>query len=422
MFIDKVKIVVKAGNGGDGIVSFRKEKFVPNGGPDGGDGGNGGSVIFEVTPHMNNLSDYYFTKKFFAENGESGGKNKKFGKNGNDITLYVPKGTVIKEAKDEKVIADMFYDNDKKVLLKGGRGGRGNTKFKNSVRQAPAFAETGERTKEYEIILELKTIADVGLIGFPNVGKSSLLSKVTNAQPKIANYHFTTLSPNLGVANYHGKTFVIADIPGLIEGASQGIGLGHDFLRHIERTRILVHVVDIAGVEGRNPVEDFKVINKELSGYSKHLAKLPQIVVLNKMDLLFDDFTNVEEFKKAYGKKYDIIPCSTATKEGLDSLLEHIVKKLEALPKIEPSKIETYEFDKIDKTSFTVNITEDGVFEVIGGLIDEMIRGVVLTDFYSFSYFQKRLKTDGIIDKLKELGIKEGDIVRIGEFEFEFNE
>ena len=422
MFIDKVKINVKAGDGGDGVVSFRKEMFVPNGGPNGGDGGNGGSIIFKVSPHINNLSDYYFTKQFRAESGERGGKNQKFGKNGKDITLMVPKGTVIKDAKSNKVIADMFYDEEEKVLLKGGRGGRGNTKFKNSIRQAPAFSELGEKTLEHEIILELKTIADVGLIGFPNVGKSTILSVITAAKPKIANYHFTTLSPNLGVANYHGKSFVVADIPGLIEGASEGIGLGHDFLRHIERTRMLVHVVDIAGVEGRDPLEDFKIINKELKDYSKHLSVLPQIVVLNKMDLLFDDFTNVEKFKKAYGKKYQIIELSAATHTGLEELLQTIVKELETLKEAEPQMIEVFDFDVKDKTHFEIKRTQDGAFEVTGGLIDELIRGVVLSDPYSFNYFQKRLKSDGIIDKLKQLGIQEGDLVRIGYVEFEYTE
>jgi GTP-binding protein len=422
MFIDKVKITLKAGDGGDGVVSFRKEMFVPNGGPDGGDGGNGGSIIFKVSPHKNNLSDYYYTKKFFAEAGEKGGKNKKFGKYGKDLILYVPQGTVIKEAKEGKVIADLFESSDEVVLLKGGNGGRGNTKFKTSVRQAPMFSETGEKTQEYEVILELKTIADVGLIGFPNVGKSTILSKITRANPKIANYHFTTLSPNLGVANYHGKSFVVADIPGLIEGASEGIGLGHDFLRHIERTRMLVHVVDIAGLEGRDPVDDFKKINQELERYSKHLAKLPQIVVLNKMDLLFDDFSNVENFKKAYENEYEIVELSAVSYQGLEHLQERIVKKLETLPSIQRSKVEVFDFDKKDKTSFEVVVVEDGVFEVVGGLIDEMIRGVVLSDYYSFSYFQKRLQTEGIIDKLKEKGLKEGDLVRIKEIEFEYQE
>jgi GTPase len=422
MFIDKTKIFVKAGDGGDGLVSFHKEKFVPNGGPDGGDGGRGGDIIFEVTPHMNNLSDYHYTKHFRAENGAHGAKNKKSGKSGESIVIKVPKGTVIKDAITGKVIADMFFDNDRKVLLKGGKGGRGNQHFATSTRQAPAFSEMGEKNKEREIILELKTIADVGLIGFPNVGKSTLLSVITAAKPKIANYHFTTITPNLGVANYHGKSFVVADIPGLIKGASEGVGLGYDFLRHIERTRMLVHVVDIAAVEGRNPLEDFRIINKELSAYSKKLANLTQIVVLNKMDLLFDDFTKLEEFKKAYSKKYKIVEVSAATRVGLEELLQEIVKNLENLPAIEPDEIEEFDFDVKDKTSFEVNIDEAGVFEVTGGLIDEMIRGVVLSDYYSFNYFQNRLKNEGIIAKLKDMGLKEGDLVRIGSVEFEYSE
>ncbi|MDD4211253.1 MAG: GTPase ObgE [Clostridia bacterium] len=422
MFIDKTKILIKAGNGGDGSVSFRKEKYVPNGGPNGGDGGNGGSIIFEVTPHMNNLSDYHFTKHFRAEDGENGSTNNKYGRYGQDIVIKVPKGTIIKDAQTGKVVADMFFDDDKKVLLKGGKGGRGNAKFATSVRQAPAFSEMGEKAVEKEVILELKTIADIGLIGFPNVGKSTLLSVITSAKPKIANYHFTTISPNLGVAYYHSKSFVVADIPGLIEGASEGVGLGHAFLRHIERTRMLVHVIDIAAVDGRNPLEDFKIINNELKSYSKKLASLLQIVVLNKMDLLFDDFSKLEEFKKKYGKKYKIIEVSAATHTGLDELLDTIIKNLETLPTSEPDEVETFDFDVKDKTFFEVNIDEDGVFVVSGGLIDEMIRGIVLTDTQSFAYFQKRLKQDGIIKRLKEMGIQENDLVRIGYVEFEYSD
>ncbi|MGD9901031.1 MAG: GTPase ObgE [Spirochaetales bacterium] len=422
MFVDKTKIFIKAGDGGNGVVSFHREKFVPNGGPDGGDGGNGGSVIFEVSPHMNNLVDYHYTKHFRAEPGSDGMSNKRYGKNGKDIVIQVPQGTVIKDDETGKIIADMFYADDKKVILKGGNGGRGNAKFANSVRQAPAFSELGVKTEEKTVVLELKTIADVGLVGFPNVGKSSLLSVLTNAKPKIANYQFTTLSPNLGASSYGGKNFLIADIPGLIEGASEGVGLGHDFLRHIERTRIFVHVVDIAGVDGRDPIEDFKIINKELENYSKKLMEIPQIVVLNKVDLLYADFSKVKEFKKKYGKKYTIIETSIALRKGMDELLQAIVNTIQDAPVIAPSEIELLDFDKVDKTSFEINTDEAGVFEVTGGLIDHIIRGVVLDDPISFAYFQKRLKNDGIIDRLKEYGIKEGDTVRIGEIEFVYED
>ncbi len=422
MFIDKTKIAIKAGNGGDGSVSFLKEKYVPAGGPDGGNGGNGGNIIFEVDPHKNNLVDYYYTKHFRAEEGHYGTKKNKHGKNGKDIIIKVPKGTIIKDAESGKIIADMFYNDTRQVVLRGGRGGRGNAKFVNSVRQAPGFAETGVKTMEKEVILELKTIADVGLVGFPNVGKSTILSVVSGAKPKIANYHFTTLSPNLGVANYYGKNFLIADIPGLIEGASEGIGLGHDFLRHVERTRMLVHVVDISAIEGRDPIEDFKIINKELEDYSKKLSKAVQIVALNKTDLIFEDFSKIEEFKKIYGKDYKIIEMSAVSHKGIKELLQTIAETVDKLPEPLPEEIEIFEYDKRDKTSFDVTIEDNGIFNVSGGLIDEMIRGVVLSDPESFAYFQKRLKNDGIIDRLKQLNIQDGDFVKVGAIEFEYED
>lgn len=422
MFIDKTKIYIKAGNGGSGAVAFHREKYITNGGPSGGDGGRGGSIIFEVSPHMNNLVDYHFTKHFRAEDGEDGQKKNMYGKYGEDIIIKVPKGTIIRDFETNKIVADMFYKDEKKVILRGGNGGRGNAKFANSVRQAPAFSETGEKTIERSVTLELKTIADVGLVGFPNVGKSTLLSVISGAKPKIANYHFTTLSPNLGVAKYNDKAFVVADIPGLIEGASEGVGLGHDFLRHVERTRMLVHVVDISGIEGRDPVEDFKAINKELESYSEKLARLNQIIVLNKIDLLFEDFSKLEEFKKVYGKDYKIIETSAVSNKGIKTLLQAITEMLFTIPIAVPDEIEEYEFDKRDKTHFEINILETGVFEVTGGLINWMIRGVVLTDPESFAYFQKRLKEDGIINRLKEMGIKEGDMVNVAGIEFEFTD
>jgi GTP-binding protein len=422
MFIDKTKIYVKAGNGGDGTVSFHREKYVTNGGPNGGDGGNGGDVIVKVSSHLNNLVDYYYTKHFKAEAGEKGSKKNKAGKAGKDLILEVPKGTIIKDADTGKIVADMFYEGAEITLLKGGKGGRGNGKFATSVRQAPAFCETGEKTKQREIVLELKTIADVGLVGFPNVGKSTLLSALTHAKPKIANYHFTTLNPNLGVAGYNNNRFLIADIPGLIEGASEGVGLGHDFLRHIERTRMLVHVVDISGMESRDPIEDFNTINKEIQSYAKSLAQLPQIVVLNKVDLLDDEKTNLTEFKNKFSKDYEIIECSAVAHIGLENLKKKIVEKLSKLPKPEPKEVEVFDFDTKDKTSLEISLVEPGVYEVSGGFIQQIIKGVVLSDPYSFAYFQKRLRQDGIIDKLKEKGMQEGDIVRIGDVEFEYTD
>ena len=419
MFVDKTEIMIKAGNGGDGAISFLRDKNTMNGGPDGGNGGNGGSIIFEVDPGLNNLVDYYYTKKFKAENGVNGGHLKCAGKNGKDLIIKVPQGTIVKDEQGN-VVADMFNIDQKTVILKGGKGGRGNYNFATPRRQAPSFAETGVKTKEFTVTLELKTIADVGLIGYPSVGKSKLLSILTSAKPKIADYHFTTFSPNLGVCNYFDQNFLIADIPGLIEGASEGKGLGFDFLRHIERTRILVHVVDIASVDGRDPIEDFVVINNELKNYSKSLSKVPQIVVLNKIDLLEND-EKIQEFKKAYGKDYKILCISAATRQNIDELKKEIVNTLNSLPKLERIKADVIELDKQDKTTF--EITKDGaVFVVYGGYVDELVRLINLADPESVAYFQRRLKTDGVIDKLMLMGLKEGDIIRFGSREFEYFE
>ena len=420
MFVDKTHIFIKAGNGGDGAISFLRDKQTMNGGPDGGNGGNGGSIIFEVDPSSNNLVDYYYTKHFRAENGVNGGHLKCNGKNGNDLIIKVPQGTVIKD-EEGNVIADMFNADQKTVALKGGKGGRGNYNFATPRRQAPSFAETGVKTKEYKVYLELKTIADVGLIGFPSVGKSKLLSVLTKAKPKVAEYHFTTLTPNLGVASYDNQNFLIADIPGLIEGASEGKGLGFDFLRHIERTRMLVHVIDIASVDGRNPIEDFVIINNELKNYSKQLSKVPQIIVLNKIDLLYEDYSVVQEFKNTYGKDYTILTVSAATRENINSLLQVIVKTLNTLPKLEPIKVETYSLEKRDDTVFNIE-RMGGMFVVKGDYVEELIRLINLNDPESLAYFQRRLKNDGVIDKLLQLGMKEGDIVRVGAFEFEYFE
>ena len=419
MFVDKTEITIKAGNGGDGAISFLRDKNTMNGGPDGGNGGNGGSIIFEVDAGLNNLVDYYYTKKFKAENGVNGGHLKCAGKNGKDLIIKVPQGTIVKD-QEGNIVADMFSIDQRTVVLKGGKGGRGNYNFATPRRQAPSFAETGVKTKEYTVTLELKTIADVGLIGFPSVGKSKLLSILTSAKPKIADYHFTTLSPNLGVCNYFDQNFLIADIPGLIEGASEGRGLGFDFLRHIERTRMLVHVIDIASVDGRDPLEDFVIINKELSSYSKTLSKVPQIIVLNKIDLL-TSVEKIKEFKAKYEKDYKIVCISAATRQNIDELKKEIVTSLNQLPKLERIKADVVELDRNDKTSFEV-AREGGIFVVYGGYVDELVRLINLADPESVAYFQRRLKNDGVIDKLLNMGLKEGDIIRFGEREFEYFE
>ena len=419
MFVDKVSIHIKAGNGGDGALSFLRDRNTMNGGPDGGDGGKGGDIVFEVDKSSNNLVDFYYQKHYRAPNGENGGKRHCAGKCGEDLVIKVPRGTIIKDKETGRVVADMFYLDDRKVVLKGGLGGRGNQNFATSTRQAPAFAETGVKTKEYEVVLELKTIADVGLLGFPSVGKSKILSVLTSAKPKIADYHFTTLSPNLGVSSYGGKTFLIADIPGIIEGASEGKGLGFQFLRHVERTKMLLHVVDIAEVDGRSAIEDFKVINDELKKYSKSLLDVPQIVVLNKIDLLNGDFTKVEEFKKEYQKDYKILTYSAATRENEKELLQTIVETLSKLPETEPVPAEIFELDRRDFTKFEI-IKQGNTYELKGDKIDEIIRGVNLNEPESFAYFQSRLTNEGVMDALKKKGMKDGDFVRVGTFEFEY--
>lgn len=422
MFVDKTRIYIKAGNGGDGKVNFYRDTMTMYGGPDGGDGGKGGDVVAVADSGLNNLVDFYYTKRYKAENGENGGKSNAYGKSGQDLILKVPCGTVIRDAETGKVIADMIEHGKKQVLVRGGLGGRGNSKFANSRRQTPTFSELGEKTKEYAVDLELKTIADVGLIGFPSVGKSKILSVLTSAKPKIAAYHFTTLSPNLGVVKYYDNSFVIADIPGLIEGASEGKGLGFEFLKHIERTKILLHIIDIAGVDGRDPVEDFEIINKELRAYNNEVAESPQIVVLNKMDLIYDDRSKVDEFKAKFGKDYKIIEFSAALRMGIDELLNTVIEEIAKLPSKENEIHEVFEIDKRDYTTFEVTRDDNGTFIVSGGLIEKMSRGIILSDPESFAYFQRRLRQNGIIDKLIEKGLKEGDTVRIGEYEFEYFE
>ena len=419
MYLDIATIFVKAGNGGDGIVSFHTEKYVAQGGPDGGDGGNGGDVIFVVDKSASTLIDFKFAKHFRAENGENGGAKNCKGKSGKPLYIKVPRGTIIKEKSSGSILADMYYDDSEFLLQRGGLGGKGNARFATAQRKAPRFSQRGERTQEIELTLELKTIADVGLVGFPNVGKSTILSVVSSAKPKIANYHFTTLTPNLGVVKYYDRDFVLADIPGLIEGASEGAGLGHNFLRHVERVRLIVHVVDISGIEGRDPYEDFVTINGELENYSAKLARLPQIVVANKCDLLEDERV-IEEFEKKIGQK--VVRVSAISNSGTKEMLSQIVDLLDTLPQPEP--METVEFDenRNDTVSFIVTIDEDGVYEVHGGLINMLVRNVVLDDYESFRYFQKTLKDRGVIKELVKYGCKEGDTVRIANIEFDFVE
>ena len=423
MFLDKVKIVCKAGNGGNGCVSFFRDPKNPSGGPDGGDGGRGGDVIFQVTSNLTNLGDFRYKKKFFARNGMDGSKKLSTGKSGEDLVILVPQGTVIRNVATGKVVADMYYANQKEVLLKGGKGGRGNKHFCTPTRQSPRFSEMGVTTKEFEFMLELKTIADVGLVGFPNVGKSTILSCVSNAKPKIANYHFTTLAPNIGVVKAYDKSFVMADIPGLIEGASEGLGLGLDFLKHIERTRLLLHVIDISGQEGRDPYEDYCIINEELKKYSADVNNLPQIVVLNKTDLLVDNKEEViAEFKKKIGEEKPVFELSAVSYQGFDPLLRCIVDKLGTMEQRKPMEVEETDLNKRDKKQYEIIRHGQHYFELVGELIDTIAFGVMIDDMSSFAYFQKRLKDEGIIDKLKSLGMEVGDTVKVCEIEFEYIE
>lgn len=420
MYIDKAKIFIKAGDGGNGCTSFYTEKYVSNGGPDGGDGGKGGDVIFSVGKSKSSLADFKYAQHFRAENGEKGSPRYCNGKGGKDLVIEVPRGTVIKDAETGGIIADMFDEDSTVKVLTGGGGGKGNSRFKSSRRQAPHFSQTGEKTEEKCVILELKTLADVGLIGYPNVGKSTLLSVISSARPKIADYHFTTLTPNLGVVSYYDKNFVVADIPGLIDGAGTGAGLGHEFLRHVERTRLLIHVVDISGIEGRDPVQDYKNINRELKIYNPELAATPQIIALNKADLLPDDAA-IKRFKAAVrGKK--IVVISGAAHRGLEELIKVTAEKLDSLPPLAPMEFEPFVYEKKRTDDFEIVRDDSAVFEVIGGMIEEIARGVVLNDYDSFNYFQKTLKERGVIKALKKAGAETGDTVRILDFEFEFVE
>ncbi len=419
VFTDKVRITVKSGNGGDGMNSFKSYKGKPACGPDGGDGGNGGNVYLLADKDMGDLLAFRYKTKFVAGNGERGGSATCTGHNGEDVVIKVPTGTVVRDRESGTVIADMFEDGEKKLIVEGGRGGKGNIRFTTAKRHAPNFAQKGELTEPHEIILELKVIADVGIIGFPNVGKSTLLSKISGAHPKIAGYHFTTLSPNLGVVQRYDRSFVAADIPGLIEGASEGAGLGHDFLRHIERTRMLLHIVDISGVEGRDPIEDFKTINAELAGYSELLAGLPQIIGLNKCDI-YGAEEHIQAFRKKYGKKYQIYEISAIQAEGLEDLLDAVFEKLETLPPVERIEAdETFTYRRNPNLSFEIYKDED-VYFVEGDFVDMLCRNVALNDAESMAYFQKIIREKGVIDKLIEMGIQEGDTVSIGDVEFEY--
>lgn len=425
MFIDRVKIFISSGKGGDGHVSFRREKYVPNGGPDGGDGGRGGSVIFEVDPGTNTLIKFRHSKHFRAQSGEDGGKKRCFGKSAEDLIIKVPQGTIIKEAETGKVMADLYEIDSRKVMLKGGRGGRGNQHFATATRQAPRYAEKGQEGKEYWVILELKMIADVGLVGYPNVGKSTLLSMVSNAQPKIANYHFTTLSPNLGVVTTkYGKQFVMADIPGLIEGAAEGVGLGHSFLRHIERTKVLLHVVDASGSEGRDPVEDIYAIKKELELYNPEiLEKKPQIIAANKIDI-DGAMENIEKLKNEFEPKgIKVFPISAAANQNLQELLEEVSDILSTVPTETVVFQEDFVEEEVDKnTPFTVTKVEDDYYVVEGVGIEKVLGYTNLEAEQGFSFFQKYLREKGIIDALKDEGIQEGDTVHIYDLEFEYYE
>ncbi len=421
LFTDKVKITIKSGDGGDGMNSFKSFKGFANGGPDGGDGGKGGDVYIIGDKDKGDLIDFRFGAKFTAGDGERGGTNNRFGKGGDDVVISVPLGTLVRDAETGKVLCDVYTDGEKKLLARGGNGGKGNVRFTTARRHAPHFAQKGQKTQVHTLILELKMIADVGIIGFPNVGKSTLLSKISAAKPKIANYHFTTLSPNLGVVRYYDKSFVAADIPGLIEGAAEGAGLGHDFLRHIERTRMLVHVVDISGMEGRDPYEDFKKINEELKQYSPKLAALPQLVALNKCDV-FGAEENVKAFKKKC-RKYKVFPITAVTGEGTKELIEAIFAVLETLPPAEPIPADEFEYDTPDVNEFFIDKDEEeNVWFVTGGLVDMLERNVVLSDPDSMAYFQKVLKDKGVIRELKKRGVAENDTVVVGNVEFLFKE
>lgn len=423
MFVDQAKIYIKAGDGGDGAVSFHREKYVAAGGPDGGDGGKGGDIVFAVDDNISNLIDFRYKRKYVAEKGQNGGGKNCSGRNAPDLVVKVPRGTVVREIKSGRILADLSTD-EPAVIAHGGKGGRGNAHFATSTRQIPKFAKPGFRGDEYEVMLELKLIADVGLVGFPNVGKSTLISVVSAAKPKIANYHFTTLTPVLGVVKIEeGKSFVMADIPGLIEGASEGVGLGHEFLRHVERCRLIVHVIDVSGSEGRDPIEDFKAINHELENFSMELAEAPQIVAANKSDMATPE--QVERLRN-YVEDQGLLfyELSAATTKGTKELMYGVWERLSVLPPVkqfeaQPLTQEELDDKLISKKDFRVTV-EDGVYFVEADWLLDILRTANMDDYSSLQYFQNVLRTSGIIDKLEEMGIEEGDTVSIFDFEFEY--
>ena len=423
MFADRARIIIRSGKGGDGHVSFRRELYVPNGGPDGGDGGRGGDVIFEIDEGQNTLGDYRHRRKYKAEDGQEGGKKRCHGADGKDVVLKVPEGTVIMDAESGKVIADMSGENRRQVVLKGGRGGKGNQHYATATMQVPKYAQPGQPAQELEVLLELKVIADVGLVGFPNVGKSTFLSRVTNAQPKIANYHFTTLSPNLGVVDTDNGGFVIADIPGLIEGASEGVGLGHQFLRHIERTKLMIHVVDAAGTEGRDPVDDIYKINNELKAYNADIANRPQVIAANKIDAIFTDDDPVQRLKDEFEPQgVKVFPISGVTGQGIKELLYYVSNELQHLEQdtiIFEQEYFPEEEIPMNDLPYTVE-KEDDMYVVEGPKIEKMLGYTNLDSERGFAFFQKFLKDSGILEQLEEAGIQEGDTVRMYGLQFDY--
>lgn len=430
MFVDRAKIYIKSGKGGNGAVTFRREPFVPEGGPDGGDGGRGGDVIFQADRNLRTLMDFKYKRKYEAENGQNGMKKKRFGKAGENLVIKVPMGTVVIDEDTGLVMKDLVEDGESFVAAKGGRGGRGNTNFKNSVRQAPNFAEAGGPAKERNVILELKLIADVGLVGFPNVGKSSLLSVATSAQPKIANYHFTTIDPNLGVVQIHDNSFVMADIAGIIEGASEGLGMGFKFLKHIERTKVLIHVVDVSGCEGRNPIEDFDTINKELEAYSPRILKKPQLVAANKMDMIEEDDPQYISFKKhVEAQGYKVFPMSAPLNLGVHEILSAALaelQRIEADPNAqEDDPNEYFDFEAEDKDSTYRDIIcgydeANDVYTLEGKQLSKIFNSTNFNDMGSLRYLYKYIEKNGAIDKLKAMGLEEGDVIRILDYELEY--
>ena len=426
MFADSAKIFIKSGKGGDGHVSFRRELYVPNGGPDGGDGGRGGDIIFIVDEGLNTLTDFRHIRKYVAQSGEEGGKRNQHGKDGQDLIIKVPLGTIIKDDESGKVIADMSDADKKVIVLKGGRGGKGNQHYATATMQVPKYAQPGQKSMELYVRLELKVIADVGLVGYPNVGKSTLLSRVTNARPKIANYHFTTLNPNLGVVDLDGnKGFVIADIPGLIEGASEGIGLGHEFLKHIERTKVLIHMVDAASTEGRDPIDDINKINAELKAYNPDLMNRPQVIAANKIDAIYDgDESIVDKLKAEFEPKgIKVFGISAVSGKGLKELLyavNDMLEQMDSTPVVFEQEYFPGQFSDNPDDPYTVEKVEDGLYSIEGPRIEKMLGYTNLEAEKGFIFFQKFMKDNGILEELENLGIQEGDTVKIFGHEFEY--